>query len=339
MKNLIFISIYAYFLLFLRQAAAVPSTVPPPSDVGIQSVNLVFKPGCNRHDEIQRAWDDAIKIVSTVRKIDYNSGSAFHYLGPPIWNRNYTSNIQAIFDNTKTFGQGWKIVPAPWKVAVNIDCNADPASTEEVDVRCKSNIGGKTRKAYTWNTEFPDGTGDQNYQHPNATMNLFLCNSFFEDLDLDDRVNAGKEIQDIFIKYDLRSYYNRAYTILHEMMHANRITYAANGDRPVHDLVMPVKTYVDYDEDGPEGTILMAVQGALNAKIFARTDCPDIAADITLNADNYALYALGKYVESKIVYFPYVPNANGQADRGCSTRHYLGSSLAAASEKIRYKEH
>lgn len=70
------------------------------------------------------------------------------------------------------------------------------------------------------------------------------------------------------------------------MMHANRITYAANGDRPVHDLVMPVKTYVDEDEDGPEGTMLMAVQGVVNTKSFARTMCFDIAADITLNGQS-----------------------------------------------------
>lgn len=63
--------------------------------------------------------------------------------------------------------------------------------------------------AYTWNTEYSNGTGNQNFQDPRATMNMYICNSFFDYQDLDDRINQWKDEAIDNIKYRLDTYYNR----------------------------------------------------------------------------------------------------------------------------------
>ncbi len=76
-----------------------------------------------------------------------------------------------------------------------------------------------------------------------------------------------------------------AYFILHEMMHANRVAYAANGDRHIYDMVMKIYEYVGNPNDGSytRRRVSADAYGAPNTKILARTNRKNIATDITLN--------------------------------------------------------
>ncbi len=74
-----------YLSLLLKQAAAIPFN-EARQDVGIQSVNLVFNSDCKRQSDIETAWDDAIKLVTNLRKVDFNDVAAIEFFGPPALN-------------------------------------------------------------------------------------------------------------------------------------------------------------------------------------------------------------------------------------------------------------
>ncbi|GAW21131.1 hypothetical protein ANO14919_106480 [Xylariales sp. No.14919] len=65
--------------LYLSLAAALPSN-QARQDVGIQSVNLVFNADCKRQSEIEDAWDDAIKLMKSLPKVDFNDVAAVDFL-------------------------------------------------------------------------------------------------------------------------------------------------------------------------------------------------------------------------------------------------------------------
>ncbi|KAI0470671.1 hypothetical protein GGR56DRAFT_659966 [Xylariaceae sp. FL0804] len=297
------------YLSLLKTAAALPSN-QARQDAGTQSVNLAFSSECKRHSDIEKAWDDAINLVTSLPKVDFNDVAAIDFFGPPALNKKYQSKIRAVFDSAKTFGQGWKITPAPLKVKINVGCGGDPK--RELDERCSKKGGGV--KAYTFNTKNSDGSGPRNYNKPDATMNMYLCNSFFDYANLADQINHFKNDQDYTHKYGLQYYTNRAYVILHEMMHANRVTYAANGNRHIVDMTMTIYKYT-WNEGRNYTRRLSEVDtyGAANTKILARTNKNNIATDITLNADNFAQYVLAKYVQRQIGGYPWLPIVNNEA--------------------------
>ncbi|KAI1409240.1 hypothetical protein F5Y13DRAFT_203653 [Hypoxylon sp. FL1857] len=290
-----------YLSLLLKQAAALPSN-QARQDVGIQSVDLVFSSDCHRQSDIEAAWDDAIKLVTTLPKIDFNDVAAVDYFGPPALNKDYQSKIQAVFDNAKTFGQGWKITPTPFKVRINVGCGANV--DRELDSRCKRR--GTGLKAYTWNTENSDGSGKKNYNNKDATMNMYLCNSFFAYQSLTDRINEYKDDPDYNHKYNMQYYTNRAYVILHEMMHANRVAYEANGNRHIVDMNMVIYEYIgnpNNNKDFKRIEVSVDAYGSQNTKILARTNKKNIATDITLN---------GRSIHQCPLY-PWLPIVDGEA--------------------------
>ncbi|KAI1171749.1 hypothetical protein F4777DRAFT_593495 [Nemania sp. FL0916] len=304
------ITSFVYLSSFLQQAATHPSN-QARQDVGIQSVNLAFKDGCKgqRQRDIESAWDDAIKLVTSLPKVDFNDVAAVDFFGPPASNKNYQSKIQAVFDSAKTFGQGWKITPTPFKVQINVGCGVD--EKRELDARCKSGVG-----AYTFNTKSSDGSGKKNYHDGSATMNMYICNAFWNRLkNLEDQIEEYKGESDYSLKYDLRYYSNRAYVILHEMMHADRVAYVANGKRHIVDMNMEIYKYeqVGGSRNFTRKRVSVDAYGSTNTKILARTNKKRIATDITLNADNYAQYVLAKYVQSKIGGYPWLPIVNAEA--------------------------
>ncbi|KAI1358407.1 hypothetical protein F5Y08DRAFT_350892 [Xylaria arbuscula] len=267
-------------LSLLKQTAALPSN-QARQDVGIQSVNLVFNSQCARQKDITDAWDDAIKIVTDLPQVDFNDGAAIDYFGAPGWNMDYRSKIQAVFDSAKTFGQGWKITPTPFKVQINVDCGAD--TTRELDERCKGK--GVGLKAYTWNTKDVNGNSPKGYNDKSATMNMYVCNSWFAYSSLTDRINEWKNDPDRNKRYNMDYYTNRAYVILHEMMHANRITYEANGNRHIQDMTMHIYEFVPgAGRNYTRKLIPLDAYGSLGTKILARTRRDTIASDITRNA-------------------------------------------------------
>ncbi|GAW21130.1 hypothetical protein ANO14919_106470 [Xylariales sp. No.14919] len=179
---------------------------------------------------------------------------------------------------------------------------------------CKAK--GPGLKAYTWNTKNSDGTGGKRYEDKSASMNMYMCNSFFAYESLADRIKEWKDNSDYTHKYNMQYYTSRAYAILHEMMHANRVAYEANGNRHIVDMNMRVYEYVE-DPDSRNYTrklVSLDAYGAQGTKILARTNKANIATDITLNADNYAQYVLSKYVQGQIGGYPWLPIVNGEAE-------------------------
>lgn len=88
---------------------------------------------------------------------------------------------------------------------INIGCGAN--ADRELDSRCKGKGAGL--KAYTWNTEKSDGSGKKNYNNKDATMNMYVCNSFFAYKNLDDRIKEYKDDKDYTHKYNMQYYTNR----------------------------------------------------------------------------------------------------------------------------------
>lgn len=74
-----------YLSLLLKQATAIPFN-EARQDVGIQSVNLVFSGDCKRQSDIETAWNDAIKLVTSLPKVDFNDVAAIEFFGPPALN-------------------------------------------------------------------------------------------------------------------------------------------------------------------------------------------------------------------------------------------------------------
>ncbi|KAI0197508.1 hypothetical protein F4808DRAFT_473847 [Astrocystis sublimbata] len=290
--------LYSFYLL--TQVAAFPPH-QTRDDVGIQSVNLVFKDQCKNHEPIEKAWDDAIRLLTTLPKVDFHDVVAIEFFGSPWRNTKYQSKIQAVFDSAKTFGQGWKITPTlSFEVRINVNCAPD--NTKETDLRCSSIVG---LKAYAWNSELVNGTGTIPYRSKSATMNMHVCNSFFLSTDLDARVaevmKKGEEAS-----HNLQYYTNRAYITLHELFHSNRVSYEANGNRQIVDMEMQLYKYTQIKgRNYTRRLVNTPVYGAANAKILARTQ---------RKADNFALFVLAKYVQSKLGgMYPNLPMIGGEA--------------------------
>lgn len=202
---------------------------------------------------------------------------------------------------------------------MNVGCGPDGTET---NARCARNTG---IKAYTWNTKNTDGSGSGNYLSKDAVTNMYICNSFFFYEQLDDRIKEYKDDSDYHKKYNMDYYRNMGkssyqllryrrqflistasldiysdfllrniflltksnigYVILHELMHSNRLAYAANGNRHIVDMEMNIYQYVKNPDDRNyrRRLVLVNAYGAMNTKILARTSKANIATDITLN--------------------------------------------------------
>ncbi|KAM5443102.1 hypothetical protein MferCBS31731_001977 [Microsporum ferrugineum] len=86
----------------------------------------------DRQREIIAAWEGAIKLAQNVGKVGLNDAAAIDFFGPPqLLNKDDQRNIQAIFDNAKTFGQGWALNPGWWKVRINVSCGPKGQDLDE----------------------------------------------------------------------------------------------------------------------------------------------------------------------------------------------------------------
>lgn len=90
--------------LLLRQATAVPS-IEARQEVEIESVNLRYKSQCKRTSEISNAWDDAIRLATTLPKINWNEAAAVDFFGPPALNSKESQSNKALFLQTLTPAQ------------------------------------------------------------------------------------------------------------------------------------------------------------------------------------------------------------------------------------------
>ena len=211
----------------------------------------------------------------------------------------YRKKIQAVFDSAKTFGQGSRAQPDFTKWRVNVDCSSIEKNYE-TDSRCQTSSG---IKAYTFNTKNTDGSGPRGYDSKDSTANMHFCKIFWGYKQLDDRINEWKNSKNWAEKYNMDYYRNKGkpcyfgvrqtylliyiqgFIILHEMMHANVITYQPNGNQHIQDLNMKIYEYKQNPNDRfyKKKLVSVDVYGAQNCKILARTSRKNIVSDITKN--------------------------------------------------------
>lgn len=162
-------------------------------------------------------------------------------------------------------------------------------------------------KAVTWNTAPGTGPDGRLHHGADADMNMYVCNSFWSSRTLDDAINKFKDDQNYVWKHNIQSYMNRGVSyapysskkhqcpwlfahilthlphptgsiILHELMHGDKVSYAANNNEWIPDLKMKIWEY-KYDDPDDEGKgnytrekVTIDVYGAENVKLMAHTD-------------------------------------------------------------------
>ncbi|KAL4811263.1 hypothetical protein BDV18DRAFT_7414 [Aspergillus unguis] len=314
-------------VLFASLLLSLPSTLAAPvldgegtiearddgGDVDAQWTWLHFE-GCDSAQKkaIKQAHEDAVTMAEHVKEIDFgNDPGAMDFFGPAALNKDWQSNIQSVFEHISTFRLS-DVWPG---YRMNARCGA--ANDKKYQNRC-SRPG---LAAYQWNTK-TDASNPNNapfYNKADAVSNMHFCDIFFQYKKLDDAVDASKDVDNFMWRYDLSKYKNQAYIILHEFMHATVMTYEQNADRRIFDLQMQYYEFIPNDEDRgwKRKKVKVDVYQPYYCKILARTARKYIAQDgITMNADNYAQYALSKYVQSKLEgnQYPWLPLADRQAE-------------------------
>ncbi|KAJ5086515.1 hypothetical protein NUU61_007822 [Penicillium alfredii] len=237
---------------------------------------------------IKQAHTDAVKMAEHVKEIDFgNDPGALEYLGPSPMNKAWQGNIKSVYEHISTFQ-----LNGFWPgYRMNARCgNSNDAKYS--GSRCSRGV-----TAYQWNTkkDAKDPNTAPPYNKADAVSNMHFCDIFFNYKKLDDTIKDLKDIDDFRWRYDLDKYRNQAYIILHEMMHATVMTYKQNKNRRITDMTMHVYEYKKRSSDRgyDRKLVKMDAYKALPCKILARTARQAIAEEaITMNADNYAQYAL-----------------------------------------------
>ncbi|KAF4985137.1 hypothetical protein FDECE_16788 [Fusarium decemcellulare] len=282
-------------------------------DVSAQWTWLHFE-GCDSKQQqaIKDAHEDAVTMALHVENIDFaNDPGAMDFFGPSALNKDWQKNIQSVFDHIGTFRLS-DVWPG---YRMNARCGS--ANDKKYQNRC--NRQGVI--AYQWNTktDAADPNNAPRYDKDDALSNMHFCDQFFYYKKLDDAIKDQKDNDDFKWRYDLTKYKNQAYIILHEMMHASVMTYKQNNNRRIPDLIMHVYEYVQKPDsrDWKRKLVKVDVYQPYYCKVLARTAREKIAEEgITMNADNYAQYALSKYVQSKLDgnQYPWLPIADKQAE-------------------------
>ncbi|KAH7133017.1 hypothetical protein EDB81DRAFT_128457 [Dactylonectria macrodidyma] len=281
-------------------------------DVSAQWTWLHFE-GCDSKQKqaIKDAHEDAVTMALHVENIDFaNDPGAMDFFGPSALNKDWQKNIQSVFDHIGTFR-----LSDVWP-GYKMNARCGTANDKKYQNRC--NRPGVI--AYQWNTK-TDATDPNNaprYDKDDALSNMHFCDQFFYYKKLNDAIKDQKDSDDFKWRYDLIKYKNQAYIILHEMMHASVMTYKQNKNRRIPDLSMHVYEYVQKPDsrDWKRKLVKVDVYQPYYCKVLARTAREKIAEEgITMNADNYAQYALSKYVQSKLDgnQYPWLPIADKQA--------------------------
>ncbi|OJJ02242.1 hypothetical protein ASPVEDRAFT_83752 [Aspergillus versicolor CBS 583.65] len=277
-KHIIITAAIAIAMAIIRN----PSPIALSTREKAQCISLEFE-NCsdNQKTVVQNAFNQAISMASISRNIDFDSDpAAKDFFGPSSLNQKYQGQINSIFDRIATFRIG--CTPG---VRVGVEC-----------VDCSRNSSETI--AYVRNIQLPGPYHDGNRLSKTSPIIKF-CKRFFRDYK-----SPEARVKEIFDfgredwKPDLRSYTNQASLVLHEIMHADALVSAQNGNRRIYDIEIKV-------ENG-SGEYL-GVYGAEKCKTLART-VPErrnakislIRDGITSNADTYAQFALAKYVQKKL---------------------------------------
>ncbi|KAL4931665.1 uncharacterized protein BDV17DRAFT_288726 [Aspergillus undulatus] len=266
----------------------------------------------DQQQAIKDAHEDAVTMALHVDNIDFaNDPGAMDFFGPSALNKDWQGNIQSVFDHIGTFRLS-DVWPG---YRMNARCGLDN------DRKYQNRCGRQGVIAYQWNTktDAEDPNNAPAYNKDDSLSNMHFCDQFFYYKKLDDAINDQKNNDNFKWRYDLTKYKNQAYIILHEMMHAAVMTYKQNNNRRIPDLSMHIYEYVQKPDsrDWKKKLVKVDVYQPYYCKVLARTAIEKIAEEgITMNADNYAQYALSKYVQSKLDgnQYPWLPLADKQAE-------------------------
>jgi hypothetical protein len=128
-----------------------------------------------------------------------------------------------------------------------------------------------------------------------------FCPVFFEKRNLNDAMAFGLGKTDNS-KFNLETYENRAAIMYHEMTHLD-LAADSSGQNTPNPRIIDLK--ITYEEtDGSQWRT--KAYGPLRTKMLARYEPPSPDDEMTTgwymqrNADNFAMFALAKYVQSKI---------------------------------------
>lgn len=218
--------------------------------------------------------------------IDWNEAAALEFLGPPGLNQRKQAQIQAVLANMATMIYSY----SPFNHYIHARCD-DPkkkCQNRPQDDPCEPNPPNPGRAPKTLPNAYTN-----NLDHNDGYPMINFCDGFMNLRSLADGYTYGSALTRP-AKYDIDNYNNRATTFFHELTHLSLAADSTNG-RPnpdVDDLTIAVR-------DGIDGDIVNFVAyGGLMTKLLARTtDNPGYY--VQRNAENFAFFALAKYVMSK----------------------------------------
>ncbi|PGH09696.1 hypothetical protein AJ80_07647 [Polytolypa hystricis UAMH7299] len=251
--------------------------------------------GCDKVQkaQINEAHADFRKISNTdgvKNKINFNSGAACEYLGPPGFNEDQQTQIQAVFANAATVYPG--SIFNPFQHAIRARCD-DPMK------RCPCGTG--TLIAYSRN---------QDADNPNKLM-INFCLRFFEKRSLEEAIRHGSNSPRT-TKFDISSYDNRcayflitavymtksdvcvAATMFHELLHLDLVADSgADGPNPpILDLTIQYKS--QNSDKGKDEIDHNVAYGPMRAKLLARYE--PYYPDEHNTAENLVMFALATYL-------------------------------------------
>ncbi|KAI9758934.1 MAG: hypothetical protein M1840_003623 [Geoglossum simile] len=265
---------------------APPNSKPPISTRQTGFVGLFEFVGCDSYKktQINQAFNDArITLAVGAEQIDWNSAAALEYWGPPEYTEPYRDRITQNYVRAVA-DEGWW---GDWWYDRYIEVHCDDLSDNCNFTRPD---GTEARAAaYMYNS---GGFGGNTYPIFN------FCPGFFDVL----RPHA-EVVQDMksgsldrFSALEMRS---QASTFLHEMTHVSK---QSGENRFIGDpAVVDNRIYL------PNGRRVDAYKPAL-AKYLAKTG--PLGADLaSRNSDNYAFYALARFLQKEFGDYPHKPVA------------------------------
>ncbi|CAK1364023.1 hypothetical protein CB0940_04010 [Cercospora beticola] len=247
--------------------------------------------GCQpgQKDKIKKAYYDAWTMSSldgVKANIDWNEAAALEFLGPPGLNKPQQAQIQAVLANMATVIYSY-INPFTHPLHVRCDDPGKLCQNRSKDDRCQPKSSKPVDKPERLPNAYSKNTG---YSDDYPTINF--CEGFMKLRSLEDGYSYGSALT-APARYDIDQYNNRATTFFHELTHLSLAADSKNG-RPnpdIDDLIISIKV-------GLTRTSVYPAYGGIATKLVARTT-PDPGYYVQRNADNFAFFALAKYVMSR----------------------------------------
>ena len=274
---------------------------PALSEIGTRGTRLFEYGGCNIQQTItiNEAFDDQNQLVSldgTNSKIDWAHQSAIDFFGPSRGKYQLTKKAKSDIES---------VLNAASKVHYSI---SDKRKNSWLRVRCSTWDNGseicKDREALAIP---PSGTDD--------FSTVVFCKRFFNTSSLADAIIYGNSQQEPDERIHLHNYDNRARVFLHAITQLPHLLQLSSNVPTVGSVE------VHFTQLG-ESETYETVRGAGLTKLLAsyRSSEEKGGYYTQRNADNFAFFALARFVQSRITDYPYLPMLANTTLTSSSTR-------------------